>query len=130
MRIGTTAVNFSSLIPADVTPAEAIRRAQNFSIVGQVREVAEQGFDLIELSTDLTLLLPDAYSPAVVADLAALKDELGPGLHRAPVALVAGAFRAAHSRAGWLRLGRHGLHPDDGAACPGDEAVLSRPGIG
>jgi sugar phosphate isomerase/epimerase len=77
MRVGTTAVNFSSLIPADVTPAEAISRAQNFSIVGQVREVAEQGFDLIELSTDLTLLLPDAYSPAVVADLAALKDELG-----------------------------------------------------
>jgi sugar phosphate isomerase/epimerase len=70
-------MQFSSLIPADLTPAEAISRAQNFSIVGQVREVAQQGFDLIELSTDLTLLLPDAYSPAVVADLAALKDELG-----------------------------------------------------
>jgi sugar phosphate isomerase/epimerase len=77
MRIGTTAMQLSSLIPADLTPAEAISKAQNFSIVDQVREVAEQGFDLIELSTDLTLLLPDAYSPAVVADLAALKDELG-----------------------------------------------------
>jgi sugar phosphate isomerase/epimerase len=48
-----------------------------FDHAAAVRDLAEHGFGIIELSGDVELFLPGAYSEAAVEGLAALKQELG-----------------------------------------------------
>ena len=56
---------------------ELIAAVRGFDRVASIRELAAEGFDLIELGGDLSLFFPDAFSAETVAGLAALRDELG-----------------------------------------------------
>ena len=48
-----------------------------FDHAGLVRQIASQGFNLIELGGDMVLFFPQAFSPANIQKLADLKKELG-----------------------------------------------------
>ncbi len=56
---------------------ELVAAVTGFDRIKSVRELAAEGFDLIELGGDLSLFFPHAYSPETIAGLATLRDELG-----------------------------------------------------
>lgn len=77
MRFGIMEMQLGALIPAGLAPEKVVAHLQAFDHAALVAGVHAQGFELIELGGDLPLFFPQAYSPATVERLAALKAELG-----------------------------------------------------
>ena len=77
MRFGIMAMQTGALLPAGLSPQEAMAHIASFDHAGHVRRVAAQGFNPIELGGDMILFFPNAFSPPVVERLAALKTETG-----------------------------------------------------
>jgi sugar phosphate isomerase/epimerase len=77
MRFGIMAMQIGALLP----PPEALKDPMGFIMgfdqAGLLRKVHDQGFKLIELGGDMTLFFPQAFSPASIQKMAALKKELG-----------------------------------------------------
>jgi sugar phosphate isomerase/epimerase len=70
-------LQLDALIPAGVPDGEALARFASFDHARLVRDLAEVGFRLVELSGDLALFLPHTFQEPAIARLAALRDELG-----------------------------------------------------
>ncbi len=77
MRFGIMDMQIDALIPPGLSPQNAAAHLAGFDHAMHVRRLAEQGFRLIELGGDLVVFFPQTYRPPVVAQLAALKAELG-----------------------------------------------------
>ncbi len=77
MRFGIKAMQTRILIPQAIALKNAAAHLAGFDHAGWVRVLAETGFKVIELAGDLPLFFPDAFAPAAVERLAALKAELG-----------------------------------------------------
>lgn len=80
MRFGIMAMQIDALVPPaarGLPPQEMLASVLGFSHAGLVRELFAAGFNPVELGGDLGMLLPPAFSPAAIDELAALKDELG-----------------------------------------------------
>jgi sugar phosphate isomerase/epimerase len=77
MRYGIMAMQINALVPSNLPPAEVMNYVANFEHTHLVRGLVEEGFSLIELGGDLSLFLPQTYSPQAIDRLVALKQELG-----------------------------------------------------
>jgi sugar phosphate isomerase/epimerase len=77
MRFGVMAMQLQALIPTGRSPEQILAHLASFDHATLVRSLAEQGFTLIELGSDLGAFFPQAYAPAAVQRLAALKTEFG-----------------------------------------------------
>jgi sugar phosphate isomerase/epimerase len=79
MRFGIMAMQIDALIPGGLSPEQALARISNFDQVELVRQLAAQGFQLIELGGDLGTLLPHTFSPDTIDRLLTVKVQLGIG---------------------------------------------------
>lgn len=79
MRFGIMAMQMNALIPEGLSPDQALARISSFDQVELVRQLAAQGFSLIELGGDLGTLLPHTFSPDTIDRLIKLKVELDIG---------------------------------------------------
>jgi sugar phosphate isomerase/epimerase len=79
MRFGIMAMQLNALIPEGLSPDQALARISSFDQVELVRQLAAQGFQLIELGGDLGTLLPHTFSPDTIDRLIKLKVELDIG---------------------------------------------------
>jgi sugar phosphate isomerase/epimerase len=77
MRFGIMAMQLEALIPSRRPPEEILQHIAAFDHIRLIQQIVEQGFDLIELGGDLTVFLPQSFSPATVEALAGLKEQLG-----------------------------------------------------
>jgi sugar phosphate isomerase/epimerase len=77
MKFGIMEMQMPLLLPPGKPPQELMASLAAFDHSALVRRLAEAGFKLIELNGDLTMFLPQSYSPESVEKLAALKQELG-----------------------------------------------------
>lgn len=80
MRFGISEMSgmrFIRSVRSVASAEELTAQVAAFDRVDSVRELAGRGFDPIELAGDLPLLFPDAFAPATVERLAALREELG-----------------------------------------------------
>jgi sugar phosphate isomerase/epimerase len=77
MRIGVMEMQMDLLIPRGGSPDEMMASAGALSHAGLAAQVANAGFDLIELGGDLALFFPHFYAPPAVEALARLKAERG-----------------------------------------------------
>ncbi len=75
MRFGIMTMQKDLLIPSTLDPAQAMAYLASFDHAEVVRQLAEHGFKLVELSGDMILFFPQAFAPATVERLAALKRE-------------------------------------------------------
>jgi len=65
------------LIPAGLPPEGFMAHIAAYSHANLIREIAQNGFSLIELGGDLEMILPHFYTPDALGELAALKSEIG-----------------------------------------------------
>ena len=79
MRFGIMSSQMNALIPPGLPAEQALAHVAAFDLSDLVRELAALGFDPIELSGDLAMILPHIYAPPAIERLATLKDELGIG---------------------------------------------------
>ncbi len=80
MRFGIMAMQLDALIPSgsqDISPEQVMVNLLGLDHAGLARDLAERGFDPIELNGDLAMLLPHTFAPAAIEGLSALKEELG-----------------------------------------------------
>jgi sugar phosphate isomerase/epimerase len=77
MRFGIMAMQINALIPPGLPPESILPHIASFEHSGLVRDLADSGFNLVELGGDLVLFLPHTYAPASIERLAGLKQELG-----------------------------------------------------
>lgn len=77
MRLGIMAMQKEALVPAGLTPADAMAHIRSFDHAGLVRRLAGFGFDPIELGGDKVLFFPHAFAPATVEQLAQARADLG-----------------------------------------------------
>lgn len=77
MRFGITVTQMDALVPRGVTPEQALDHVANYDQVPLARHLFTHGFDPVELNGDMPLFLPQTFSPADVAGLLALKEEVG-----------------------------------------------------
>jgi sugar phosphate isomerase/epimerase len=77
MRFGIMAMQINALIPPGLPSENILPHIAGFEHAGLVKDLAESGFNLVELGGDLVLFLPHTYAPASIQKLAALKKELG-----------------------------------------------------
>ena len=77
MRFGIMALQIESLVPQGLPPEQALAHVASLDHSLMVRELAEAGFDPIELGGDLGTLLPHTFAPPTIEALAALIEELG-----------------------------------------------------
>jgi sugar phosphate isomerase/epimerase len=75
MRFGIMAMQLSKLIPSGLKPEEMLDHIGKFSQADLVNQLADQGFQLIELGGDLTLFFPQAFMPSAIEELAELKNQ-------------------------------------------------------
>ncbi len=76
MRFGIMDLQLDALIPSGLPDGEAMARFASFDHAQLVRDLVEVGFNLVELSGDLSLFLPHTFQAPAIAKLAALKDEM------------------------------------------------------
>ncbi len=82
MRFGIMAMQLEALVPSGLPAAQVMTSLANFDHAALVQGLAEKGFNPIELGGDLGMFLPNAFSPASIEKLAALKSGgLGYTLH-------------------------------------------------
>ncbi len=77
MRFGIMAMQMAALVPSGLSRENALAHVAGFDHAALVRRLAAPGFNPIELGGDLVLFFPQAFAPAAVERLAALKAELG-----------------------------------------------------
>jgi sugar phosphate isomerase/epimerase len=77
MRYGIMAMQIGALIPPWLPPEKILSHIAGFEHVNLVRDLANQGFNLIELGGDLSLFLPHTFMPPAILKLAQLKEERG-----------------------------------------------------
>ncbi len=75
MDFGIMTLQLSSLLPAAASAVEMMGSLAGFDHARLVKSLFDQGFNPIELSGDLNLFLPQAYSPEAIINLAALKEQ-------------------------------------------------------
>src|SRR5512143_786163 len=73
MRFGIMAMQLEALVPPGQPPAETMASLSSFDHAALVQGLARHGFNPVELGGDLGMFLPNAYTPASVEKLAALK---------------------------------------------------------
>jgi sugar phosphate isomerase/epimerase len=77
MRFGIMAMQINALIPPGLPPENVLAHIAGFEHAGLIKDLADNGFKLIELGGDLILFLPHTYAPESIQKLAELKDILG-----------------------------------------------------
>ncbi len=77
MRFGIMSMQIGALIPPPEALKDPIAFIKGFDHAGYIRKLAAPGFKLIELGGDLVLFFPQAYSPAAIAKVGEIKQELG-----------------------------------------------------
>ena len=77
MHFGIMAMQMDQLIPTNVTPQSAMQSIATFDYAELVRQIASNGFNLIELGGDLGMFMPQTFAPPTIEKLTALKQELG-----------------------------------------------------
>jgi sugar phosphate isomerase/epimerase len=75
MRYGIMSMQIDSLIPTGIPPQQVVARLTDFDHAGLVKSLYDQGFNPIELGGDMSMFLPQAYSPQAIDSLKALKDQ-------------------------------------------------------
>ena len=75
MRSGVIVFQLGSLIPAGVTSEELMIHVINFDHSNLVEQLIIHGFDLIELSADLELFLPQTLKPEFIERRCDQKEE-------------------------------------------------------
>ncbi len=75
MRFGIMSMQRDEMIPAGVSPEEAVARAAGFDHAALAERLFALGFNPVELGGDMPLLLPHTLSPAVVERLGHLKKQ-------------------------------------------------------
>lgn len=76
MRFGIMEMQMAQLVPVDVNPKNAVDHILSFDRSQMVRNLAQTGFNLIELGGDLSLFFPQAYEEKSIKKLNHLKKEL------------------------------------------------------
>jgi len=76
MRFGIMEMQMSQLIPGDVNPKKAVDQILSFDRSQLVKNLAEAGFNLIELGGDLSLFFPHTYEEKSINRLNQLKEEM------------------------------------------------------
>jgi sugar phosphate isomerase/epimerase len=77
MRFGIMAMQISSLVPSGLSPEGMMAHISGFDHAKLVQGLAAHGFNPIELGGDLVLFFPQAFGPAAIERLAALKRDRG-----------------------------------------------------
>lgn len=77
MRFGIMAMQINALVPPGLPPENILAHVASFEHAGLVNDLAESGFDLIELGGDLVLFLPHTYKPDAIRRLLELKNDKG-----------------------------------------------------
>ena len=77
MRFGIMAMQVGSLIPANLPPDQVLDHIGSFNHARLVNELVDHGFHWIELGGDLSLFLPQTFSPDAIKELLELKKERG-----------------------------------------------------
>jgi sugar phosphate isomerase/epimerase len=75
MRHGIMAMQIDSLIPSGIPPQEVMASLTGFDLARLVKDLFDQGFNPIELGGDMSMFLPQVYSPESIARLQALKNQ-------------------------------------------------------
>jgi len=73
MRFGIMAMQIDALIPGGLGPEQVLAHITTFDQAALVRDLAAQGFQLIELGGDLGTLLPHTFHPETISRLAEVK---------------------------------------------------------
>jgi sugar phosphate isomerase/epimerase len=68
-----------ALLPSGLSPQAVREHVMQFDHAGHVRRLAAHGFNPVELGGDMALFFPQAFTPAAVDALQALKAETGLG---------------------------------------------------
>ncbi len=79
MRFGIMSMQPRALLPGGLSPPAVMEHVQRFDHAGHVSRLAAQGFNPVELGGDMPLFFPQAFAPAAVEALKALKAETGLG---------------------------------------------------
>jgi sugar phosphate isomerase/epimerase len=77
MRFGIMAMQLEALIPSRKSQEDLIQHITGFDHASLIQQIAVQGFKLIELGGDLSIFLPQSFSPAAVENLKSLQEQLG-----------------------------------------------------
>ena len=77
MRFGIMTMQRGALIPSGMSMEEAIAYIASLDHADLARRLFAQGFDPIELGGDMSLFLPQSFSPTTVERLAELEAETG-----------------------------------------------------
>ena len=73
MRFGIMAMQLESLVPPGMPPEQILASLTSFDHARLVQDLAEKGFNPVELGGDLGMFLPTAYTAAAMEKLAALR---------------------------------------------------------
>lgn len=76
MQFGIMEMQLAQLVPADDNPQKAVDHILSFDRSQLIKDLAESGFDLIELGGDLSLFFPQAYEEKSINKLKHMKKEL------------------------------------------------------
>jgi sugar phosphate isomerase/epimerase len=76
MNFGIMSSQIDLLIPAGLPPEDLMSHIANYSHAQLIRQISEHGFNTIELSGDLQILLPSLYSSQSLQELLKLKSDL------------------------------------------------------
>jgi sugar phosphate isomerase/epimerase len=76
MRFGIIAMQVDKLVPANLPQEQVLAHIAGFDHASLVRELAELGFNPIELSGDLGFILPHTFAQPAIDNLAALKEQI------------------------------------------------------
>lgn len=77
MRFGIIANQMDSLVPPGLAAEDLMAHVANFDHAQLVRDMANNGFKLIEIGCDLSLFLPKTLGSEAIQELGEIKSELG-----------------------------------------------------
>jgi sugar phosphate isomerase/epimerase len=75
MRFGIMAMQLKALVPPGLPAEQIMAGLMTFDHAGLAKGLADKGFNPIELGGDLGMFIPNAYSPASIEKLGALKSD-------------------------------------------------------
>lgn len=74
MRYGVIAMQVNTLIPSGFSSEELLAHVVNFDHGNLINQIADKGFNIIELGGDLAMFLPQTFEPQAIERLIALKE--------------------------------------------------------
>jgi sugar phosphate isomerase/epimerase len=77
MRFGIMAMQINALVPPELPPENVLAHIGGFEHAGLIKNLAGNGFKLIELGGDLILFLPHTYASDSIQQLVEIKARLG-----------------------------------------------------